>query len=50
MRFLTQSDHYPIFTVKNDIKPRKSNTHISKINHIHKNIAHFKRRMEKKQF
>ena len=50
MRFLTQSDHYPIFTIRNDVEPPKSNTHISKRNHSHKNIAHFKRRMNKLNF
>ena len=33
MRFLTQSDHYPMFTVRKDVEPTKSNTHISKRNH-----------------
>ena len=48
--FFTQSGHYPIFTIRNDVEPPKSNTHISKRNHSHTNIAHLKKRVNKLNF
>ena len=30
LRFFTQSDHYPVFTIRKDVQPPKPNTHISK--------------------
>ena len=50
MRFFTQSYHYSIFTIRKDVEHPKSNTHISKRNHSHKHIAHFKRHMHKLNF
>ena len=43
LRFFTQSDHYPVFTIRKDVHSPKPNTHISKRGHSYKNIANFKR-------
>ena len=43
LTFFTQSDHYPIFTIKKNVMPPKPKTHVNKRNHNHKNIANFKR-------
>ena len=43
LRFFTQSDHYPVFTIRKDVQSPKPNTHISKRSHSYKNIANFKR-------
>ena len=42
LKFLTQSDHYPIFTIFKNVEPPKAKTHIKKRNHSHKNIANLK--------
>ena len=44
MKFLSQSDHYPIFTIRNNIEPPKPKTHITKRNHNNKNIAQLKKK------
>ena len=43
LRIFTQSDHYPVFTIRKDVQSPKPNTHISKRSHSYKNIANFKR-------
>ena len=43
LTFFTQSDHYPIFTIRKNVMPPKPKTHVNKRNHNHKNIANFKR-------
>ena len=46
-KFLTQSDHYPVFTIRKDDEPPKGKTHIMKLNHSYKNIASFKKCVNK---
>ena len=43
LKFLTQSDHYPIFTIRNKIELPKPKTHITRRNHSNKNIALFRK-------
>ena len=43
LKFLTQSDHYPIFTIRTNIELPKPKTHILKRDRSYKNIALFKR-------
>ena len=45
--FLTQSDHYPIFTVKKSIALPKSIEYIKNRNHNNQNISTFKKSMAK---
>ena len=45
LRFFTQSDHYPVFTIRKDVQSPKPKTHISKRCHSYKNIANFKKHM-----
>ena len=40
---MTQSDHYPIFTIRKHEESPKAKTHIIKRNHSYKNIANFKK-------
>ena len=47
LRFLTQSDHYPIFTIRNNIEPPKLKTTIMKRNQSNKNISNFKKCINK---
>ena len=42
LKFMTQSDHYPIFTIRKHEEFPKAKTHIIKRNHSYKNIANFK--------
>ena len=42
LKFLTQSDHYQIFSIRKDEESPKSKSHIKKINHSYKNIANLK--------
>ena len=39
LKFLTQSDHYPIFTIRNKIEPPKPEAEITKRKHSSKNIV-----------
>ena len=41
LKFMTQSDHYPIFTIRNKMEPTKPKTHITRRNHSNKNITLF---------
>ena len=41
LKFLTQSDHYPIFTIRKDEESPIAKSYIMKINHSYKNIANF---------
>ena len=43
LKFLTQSDHYPIFTIRHATETPKPKTHITKRNHSEKNVALFKK-------
>ena len=47
LTFLTQSDHYPIFTIRKDGESPKAKSHIMKRNHSYKNIANFKKCVNK---
>ena len=47
LKFLTQSDHYPIFTIRNKIEPPKPKLHITKRNHSNKNIALFRKQIKR---
>ena len=47
LKFMTQSVHYPVFTIRNGNKPPKRKTHIMKRNHSYKNIASFKKCVNK---
>ena len=47
LKFLTQSDHYPIFTIRKDKEFPKAISHIMKRNHCFKNIANFKKCVNK---
>ena len=42
LKLLTQSYHYPVFTIRKDDEPPKGKTHIMKRTHSYKNIARFK--------
>ena len=44
--FFTQSDHYPVFTIRKYVKSPKPKTHSSKRCHSYKNIANFKKHMK----
>ena len=46
LKFMTQSDHYPIFTIRNKMEPTKPKTHITRRNHSNKNIALFRKQMK----
>ena len=46
LKFLTQSDHYPIFTIRHATETPKPKTHITKRNHSEKNVALFKKCMK----
>ena len=43
LRFLTQSDHYPMFTVRKQLLPDEPKQYITKIIHNQQNIAHFRK-------
>ena len=45
LRFFTQSDHYPVFTIRKDVQSPKPKTHISKRCYSYKNITNFKKHM-----
>ena len=47
LEFITQSDHYPIFTIRNKMEPTKPQTHITRRNHSNKNIALFRKQIIK---
>ena len=47
LKFMTQSDHYPIFTIRKHEESPKAKTHIIKRNHSYKNIANFKKCVNK---
>ena len=44
---MTQSDHYPIFTIRNKMEPTKPKTHITRTNHSNKNIALFRKQIKR---
>ena len=44
---MTQFDHYPVFTNRKYDESPKGTTHIMKINHSYKNIASFKKCVNK---
>ena len=39
LKCMIQSDHYPIFTIRNKMEPTKLETHITRRNHSNKNSA-----------
>ena len=47
LRFLTQSDHYPIFTVRKQLLPDEPKQYITKGIHNQQNIAHFRKYLKK---
>ena len=47
LKFMTQSDHYPIFTIRNKMEPTKPKTHITRRNHSNKNIALFRKQIKR---
>ena len=47
LKFLTQSDHYPIFTIRNKIEQPKPKIHIKRRNHSNKNIALFRKQIKR---
>ena len=47
LKFLTQSDHYPIFTIKNTIEPPKPKAKITERKHSSKNIALFRKQIKR---
>ena len=47
LKFLTQSDHYPIFTIRNKIEPPKPKAEITKRKHSSKNIALFRKQIKR---
>ena len=50
LKFLTQSDHYPIFSIRlNTIAP-KPKTHITKRSHNEKNVASFKKHINQQNW
>ena len=46
LRFLTQSDHYPIFTVRNNVLPSEQIKYITKRVHNQQNIALFRKHLK----
>ena len=44
---MTQSDHYPIFTIRNNMEPTKPRTHITRRNQSNKNIALFRKQIKR---
>ena len=46
LKFLTQSDHYPIFTLRKETQQPTKQTHIIKRNHNEKNQSMFKKRFK----
>ena len=46
LKCVTQSDHYPIFTIRNKMEPTKFKTHITRRNHSNKNIALFRKQIK----
>ena len=46
LRFLTQSDHYPIFTVRKNVLPHEPIQYITKRIHNQQNIALFRKHMK----
>ena len=46
LRFLTQSDHYPIFTVRNNVLPSEQIKYITKRIHNQQNIALFRKHLK----
>ena len=44
---MTQSDHYPIFTIRNKTEPTKPKIHITRRNHSNKNIALFRKQIKR---
>ena len=47
LKFLTQSDHYPIFTIRNKIEQPKPKIHIKRRNNSNKNIALFRKQIKR---
>ena len=47
LKSMTQSDHYPIFTIRNKMEPTKPKTHIMRRNHSNKNIALFQKQIKR---
>ena len=47
LKLLTQSDHYQICTIRKDEESPKAKSHIMKRNHSYKNIANFKKCVNK---
>ena len=47
LRFLTQSDHYQIFTVRKQLLPDEPKQYITKRIHNQQNIAHFRKYLKK---
>ena len=47
LRFLIQSDHYPIFTVIKQLLPDEPKQYITKRIHNQQNIAHFRKYLKK---
>ena len=45
-RFLTQSDHYPIFTMRKNVLPHEPINYITKIIHNQQNIARCRKHMK----
>ena len=48
LKFVSQSDHYSIFTTRNIIKTTKPKTHITKINHRIKTFLYIKCVLDRK--
>ena len=46
LRFVTQSDHYPIFTVRNNVLPSEQIKYITKWIHNQQNIALFRKHLK----
>ena len=46
LKFLTRSDHYPIFTLRKETQHPSKQTHIIKRNHDEKNQSMFKKRLK----
>ena len=46
LRFLTKSDHYPIWTVRNNVLPSEQIKYITKRIHNQQNIALFRKRLK----
>ena len=47
LKFLTQSDHYPIFTTRKKYEQPKHKIHIKRRNHSNKNIALFRKQIKR---